>query len=511
MPVASEMNGQLSEHPPGELIREIAAKSLAGKLQLEHDRIKVVIYFEKSDLIYAASNLRTLRLREYLLKGGLNEAALARYDERRPDLELVKALSADHLISTAKAEEVQTKQVTDILRVVLSWTDGAWDFDPRARLDEQTKLNFDLLALLLEAGRRTPPKFAASRFRVPDELISPVATALSYDKLLPTEGFVLSRLERAAPLQDLLAVSGVSESDAFVIIYSLALAGLVERQHWSFVLASQTAAARAKPTAPPEPPHEQPPAPVEAQPAEEDVETFLERLSRAQTYYDVLDVSKESSPAQMKLKYYELARRYHPDRFRKADPSVLARTESAFARITQAYDTLRDDNLRANYEAKLAARQRAQQLADAAKPKTAEPAPATPAAKSDQPPAPGQSIAERAEAQFKEGLAALETGERKVALGLFAAAANAVPKEARYHALYGRLLAEQEHTWRAAEAEFQAAIKLEPKNAEYRLMLAALYRDLGLMLRARGEAERALASDPNNAKARDLLRALKSV
>ena len=241
MPVASEMNGQLSEHPPGELIREIAAKSLAGKLQLEHDRIKVVIYFEKSDLIYAASNLRTLRLREYLLKGGLNEAALARYDERRPDLELVKALSADHLISTAKAEEVQTKQVTDILRVVLSWTDGAWDFDPRARLDEQTKLNVDLPALLLEAGRRTPPKFAASRFRVPDELISPVATALSYDKLLPTEGFVLSRLERAAPLQDLLAVSGVSESDAFVIIYSLALAGLVERQHWSFVLASQTA------------------------------------------------------------------------------------------------------------------------------------------------------------------------------------------------------------------------------------------------------------------------------
>jgi hypothetical protein len=42
-------------------------------------------------------------------------------------------------------------------------------------------------------------------------------------------------------------------------------------------------------------------------------------------------------------------------------------------------------------------------------------------------------------------------------------------------------------------------------------MLAVLYRDLGLMLRARGEAERALEADPNNRKARDLLRALKSV
>ena len=44
---------------------------------------------------------------------------------------------------------------------------------------------------------------------------------------------------------------------------------------------------------------------------------------------------------------YDLARRYHPDRFRKAEPALLTRLESAFARITQAYDTLRDNDLRA--------------------------------------------------------------------------------------------------------------------------------------------------------------------
>ena len=71
--------------------------------------------------------------------------------------------------------------------------------------------------------------------------------------------------------------------------------------------------------------------------------------------------------------------------------------------------------------------------------------------------------------------------------------------------------AEKENTRRAAEAELQAAVKLDPKNGEYRVMLAELYRDLGLKLRARGEAERALAADPNNRQARDLLRALKSV
>ena len=505
------MNGQLSEQPLAELINELSAKSLSGKLQLEHDRVKVVTYFANGELLYAAANLRPLRLREYLLKAGINEAALARYGERRPDLELAKALVTDYLLTPATAEQIQTKQVADVLRVALLWTEGTWELDQRARLDEETKLKIDMRSLLLETGRRTPPKFAASRFRLATELISPVATSSDFASLLPAEIFLLSRLDRPTPLQDLVAVSGVSENEAFVVVYSLALAGLVEREHRHNTFRSESAAA-----AQPEPEKQAPPpAPPEVK-SEEDVETFLERLQLAQTHYDVLGVTKESSPAQMKVKYYELARRYHPDRFRRAEPSLLTRTESAFARITQAYDTLRDDRLRANYDAKLAARQKAQQVADAtAKPKTETPTVATPTATPDNipqmPPQPGLSAAERAEAQFKEGLAALETGERRVAIGLFAAAANAVPKEARYRAFYGKLLAEHEHTRRTAEAELQAAIKLDPKNAEYRVMLAELYRDLGLMLRARGEAERALGIDPNNRQAQDLLRALKSV
>jgi len=501
------MNGRLSEQPPAELIGELAAKSLAGKLQLEHDRIKVVAYFDNGQLLYAAANLRSLRLREYLLKAGINEAALARYGERGPDLELVKALVKDYLLTPASAAQIQTQQVADVLRLALSWTEGTWEFDPRARLDEETNLKPDVRSLLLEAGRRTPPKLAASRFPFSSERISPVSTALEYANLQQAEVFLLSRLDRPTTLQELVAVSGVSENETFVIMYSLALAGLIEREHRHNTFSGQPATAVTQPE--PEKPAPPTPAPPEEKP-EEDLECFLDRLDGAQTHYDVLDVTKESSPAQMKIKYYELARRYHPDRFRKVEPALLARTESAFARITQAYDTLRDDGLRANYDARLAARRKAQQVADAtAKPKPETPAVTTP--NPDKPSQPGVSAAERAEAQFKEALAALETGERKVALGLFAAAANTAPKEARYRAFYGRLLAEQDHTRRAAETELQAAIKLDPANGEYRVMLAQLYRDLGLMLRARGEAERALASDPNNRKARDLLHALKSV
>ena len=165
---------------------------------------------------------------------------------------------------------------------------------------------------------------------------------------------------------------------------------------------------------------------------------------------------------------------------------------------------MRDDSLRATYNSKLDARRKAAQLTDSAArvpvaPATEEPAVAEPAI----------SKAERAAEQFKEGLAALELGERKVAIGLFASAARAVPNEPRYRANYGRLLAGDERTRRAAEAELSAAVKLDPGNAEYRVMLAELYRDLGLKLRAKGEAERAVAADPNHQRARELLRELK--
>src|SRR5262249_42718118 len=130
------MNGQLSEQPLAELIREISANSLAGRLQLEHERAKIAIYFDDGEPLYAASNLRPLRLREYVLKAGIAETALAGYDPRSPDLEFVKTLCADHILSPSQAEQIQSKQVSDLLQLAFSWTEnGAWDFDPRSRLN----------------------------------------------------------------------------------------------------------------------------------------------------------------------------------------------------------------------------------------------------------------------------------------------------------------------------------------------------------------------------------------
>lgn len=496
------MNGQLSEQPLAELIREISANSLSGRLRLEHERVKVVAYFDNGNFLYAASNVRTLRLRDYLQKSNLvSDQDLKQFNDRVSDSDLIKVLCAQRLLTPSAAEQVQSRQVSDVLRLALLWTEGNWEFDSRSRLNETLNLRIDAGALLLDAGRRTPSRFAASRFRNPAELITPVAEPLVHNDLLPKEVFLLSRLDKPMILRDLIAVSGLGEAETVGIVYSLALAGLLKREHWKSAFRDQ------QPTPPPETEKESPAIREQFEVDRDEIHNFLERVKNAKTYYDVLGVNWDVSDQYLKKVYYQLARRYHPDRFRKVEASLVPRIESAFARITQAYDTLRDESLRSSYNSKLESRKKAERLAEAA-PKATTPPPQTEQA-ADGVSEPVISGAERAEAQFKEGFAAFEQGQRKVAMGLFASAAKAVPNEPRYRAFYGHLLAGNERTRRAAEAELHAAIKLDPGNAEYRVMLAELYRDLGLKLRAKGEAERAVAADPNNRKARELLRALK--
>jgi curved DNA-binding protein CbpA len=500
------MNGQLSEQPLAELIREISAKSLSGRLRLEHERVHAVVYFEDGKLLYAASNLRTLRIREYLTKAEVvPEQNLAQINERVSDTDLIKVLCSQQLLSPSVAEQIQTRLVADVLRLALLWTEGAWEFESRSRLSEQFDLKVDMDALLLEAARRLPAQFAASRFINSAEIITPIENPPMDANLLPAEVFLLSRVDRPTTVRDLVAVSGLGQEETLGHLYALTLAGLLKRERWPTGFRGEQKPPPAKKLEPP------PPPPVERETVQDadpqDVENFLVRVKTAHTHYEVLGVGREVSAPDVKTVYYQLARRYHPDRFRKSDAALLTRIESSFARITQAYDTLQDDRLRASYDAKLEARKKVDRIVDAA-PKASASTP-EPEVVVEDTAEPVVSAAERAALQFKEGLIALEQGQKKAALGLFASAARAVPNEPRYRASYGQLLAGNEATRRAAEAELNAAIKLDPKNTEYRMMLAELYRDLGLKLRAKGEAERAVAADPNNRKARDLLRSLK--
>ncbi|MDN5734368.1 DnaJ C-terminal domain-containing protein [Psychrobacter celer] len=64
-------------------------------------------------------------------------------------------------------------------------------------------------------------------------------------------------------------------------------------------------------------------------------------------YYDVLGVKKDASDADIKKKYRKLVRQYHPDV--SDDPNA----DNKIAEINNAYETLRDKDKRAQYDAML--------------------------------------------------------------------------------------------------------------------------------------------------------------
>jgi curved DNA-binding protein CbpA len=494
------MAGQLSEHSAAELIQEIYASTLSGALRLAKERLKVAVYFEDGKAIYAAANIRELRLSQYLRTHGLvPEHQLAALNGQS-DQALSSTLISKGIIDTVGLESALGAFFLNIIRVPLSWKEGTWEFDDRTRLAEALQIKVDMAGLLLEFARRA--EFDCKQFPNPEELISPVQDQPASTSLSPSEGFVLSRVSEPIKLSELVLVSGLTEMEALKTVYGLVLAGFLRRESRVDVL-KEGAVPKHKPA--PKPSLPPPPvivAPEEVQglTEEEELKLFFERMERADTHYEVLAVSPSSDISEIKRAYYSLARRYHPDRFHsKAD--VHSRVESAFARIAQAYETLINQKHRATYDAKLAAEARARKIGEAAPKARKESAPKT---------AKEGGSAVNSEKSFRDGYAALQLGQTAVAITHLAAAAKAAPDEPRYRAYYGQALAANGRSHRLAEIEMQAAVKLEPSNVGYRMMLARLFFDLGFVKRAKSEVERVLDLEKDNAEANELLRLLEA-
>lgn len=507
------MNGTLIDQPLAELAREIATKELSGALRLERELVKTVVYFERGQIVFAAANIRTLRLGEYLKKLGLiSEKEFDGLRSPGGDLGFASSLCQSGRLSQKAFDSVLATLVADVLRVALLWTDGSWELDERARLDHPARVTIDTPGLLKEAAHRLPLKFVSLRFRNPHEMIFRNTLGSTTNTLLPSEGFILSRLDQPMPLAGLVAVSGLRDLDAYRAIYALALSGLVQREYWqnAFRTGPPKVAEKApSASSPPEAAEAEPPrvdrwADVKGEDALGD---FLERLRAANDYYEVMNVSPTAEANEIKEAYYALARRYHPDRFHlKSGTRLHVQISSAFARITQAYETLTDANARATYDA---TRARSKRLSSSSTAPQHAARSETGDLDFDRKSVEGDL--EHAEKIFRQGFDLLKQGQVNAAATRLAAVSKSHPQNAKYRAYFGRALGANEQTRRLAESEMQAAVKLEPTNSLYRVMLAELYLELKFPRRAQTELDRALELDPKNANALALLRKLQKL
>ncbi|HYX41105.1 MAG TPA: DUF4388 domain-containing protein, partial [Pyrinomonadaceae bacterium] len=236
------MNGQLSEQPLVELIREIDANGVSGALRLTRERVQAVVYARAGALIHARTNLRAHRLTEALNRWGLLPAEqLTATADATTEAEASVALVRAGLVKAEELPRLRARLALEVLRPLLLWTDGAWSFDPRARLAEEVAGQIETPELLLEGARRLPAEFAAARLTDEDTL-APVVAPPDHLSLLPAEAFILSRVDAPLKLSELVAISGLPERETRHTTYALALAGLVTRTDWPRIFDAKTIA-----------------------------------------------------------------------------------------------------------------------------------------------------------------------------------------------------------------------------------------------------------------------------
>jgi curved DNA-binding protein CbpA len=180
-------------------------------------------------------------------------------------------------------------------------------------------------------------------------------------------------------------------------------------------------------------------------------------------YYEILGVPRGASAADVRKAYALKAREQHPDRF--SDPVQKKEAEARFTEITAAFNALRDDRNRAEYDASLQ-----------------RPSQATP-----------EAIAQNA---YDRGLQALEGKAFHEAVELLRTSVQLMPGDARYHAALGLALAKNPNWVREGIQQLEQAIQLQPTKALFHAQVADLLLGQGLPLRARRAAESALRLDP---------------
>ncbi len=514
------MQGQLAEKHVAILMRELAQKGASGLLRLSQGKNIKAIFFDSGAPVFAISNLASEQLETKLIKDGLithGQLEMAKVEAGKPNL-LGQTLIKMGIVTNESLRQLVRAQVMDIMLSLFEWQEGEYTFDDRIRAAHEISLESSASDVILECARKAVENRQVAELIAPAERkVMRAAThikRLDSGKLMPVESYVLSRIETPTSVGEVGALSGLPDDDAQRAVSALVAAGFLT------VLEQQTESSA---------------------PRTEDEATLrlrddvMRKLSfyNAADYYEILGVPKKATGEEIKGAYYQLAKKYHPDRYRQSeDHDLKAKLEALFSQITLAYDTLRQPATRADYDERMtkSSPSKAPQTTVKATPM----APPAPAAASSQPiamPAASQAEASAAEISqsslsdssgkaaaqpvvsqparnlapgqtaehyFQQGRARFERKEYHMAVHLLREAVKLEPSKPQYHFHLGKALMFNPRTRREAEQHLAKAAELDPINAQVRLKLAVLYKESGLPKKAEIYFREALKIDPDN-------------
>lgn len=505
-----ELKGNFLTHPFAELVAEISQARLSGSLRVSNKDQKCILYFTNGRLPFAVSNSRSSRLFDILVqRKRLTRDDLTKIPNFSNDFEFVSYLQETNYLTKADSDQLFIDQIEAIVIDILGWQDGSWNFSSLTRIRDGLVFDVNINKIMLDYGRCLPVDTVLGRFRTLNEAFQRSEVINREVNLRPDEMHVLTRFsESEITISQLTALSALPESTAIKSLYSLWLGGFLERRDWNPAFspisidkilgarlelkreAQQQVISKPKPVI-------AEPAPQVEAPSESAVaitlDEYLTRVESAKTHYDVLGIDHTVEQTEIKRTYFTLAKLFHPDHYHKDGRDVVQRVQRAFTQLAKAHEMLKNVDVRENYDFKMR-----KELAER---------------KKSDPGGTQQEVnlkVQHATENFDHGFNLLMENRYEDALPFLARAAHFAPTIARYRAYYGKALSIDESQRHKAEGEIQAAVKLDPTNPNYRIILVEFFIQMNLLKRAEGELNRMLATFPNNREARELLDSLKS-
>lgn len=528
------MKGQLKEREFAQVLSDIYRSGASGVLTVTKEKHQKIVYLEKGNPVFALSNAIEDQLGTLLVKEGrVTQEQLAQCTVAANPPQLAQELANKNLVAVEVLNDAIKRLVLQIVLSIFEWDHGEYVFEQKepARISSNIKLQQTTPALLLSAlrSKATPAQVKALLSDTSMQLkpVPGLQQMLASSPLDPIEGFILSSLANPAKVSDVVAMTGLPEVQALTTIYVLCKAG--------FLLLEQ-----APPPAQKSPSNtgslsqqqiqqqiqqqRQQPAPNKPAPTKEEPfseEKFHQEVKRLAAFfasadlYEVLGVTRKATEADIKKAYYQYAKKYHPDRAHSSNIEELKQDlEKVFAKITEAYEKLKDPELRRKYDEQIRNRPESTQQHPTSQPQQpVQQTPQAPQSVAAQPlqataqransatsttGRPGAKTPEMAELNFQQGKQASERGDIVRAVYLLREAVNINGENKQYKLALIQALMRNPKWFKEAEERLNELIKEEAFNPQYHLMLGQIYKQLDMKTRAEAKFKEVLQLEPNN-------------
>jgi tetratricopeptide (TPR) repeat protein len=494
-PAAVPESGSLETQPLPELLLGLYRRRAGGRLDLSREGVRKRVWLRSGVPVLAESNLPSESLGIQLLDGGrITRDDYARVVEavRERGCREGAALLSLQLVGPKELFDALKEQVRRRLLDCFGWPRGEYSFDPDdVPAADATAFRCDPVALAHEgvaihwppSRLRTilSPRF--DRYAVPTSRLPALAERLPRDSDVEA---LLGELDGSRRLGDVLtrAPGPTALAAAWVLDRLGAFAWSdtprageaaeeVVEPEIEVVVGSRGSEAPRRPAAEKAERAAAAPRPGAALSGASALRKQIVDLHGSlgsRNHYELLGVATDADTEQIKRSYFSAAKRFHPDALGRLGLAELrAEAEAVFARISQAYEVLRDPAARRDYDRALAGEA---QESDA-----------------------GRLV--QAEALYRKGEIMLRAGNFQGALEFLQGAVQLWPEESAYQSALGwALYKKRPSDPQTARPHLERAIAIDGNDAVAHFRLGLVLRSLGDTKAADRELDLAKRLDP---------------